>query len=191
MELDASVYVHPTALCETSEIGNGTRIWAFVHLMEGAKIGSDCNICDNVFVESGAIVGNGVTVKNSVLIWDKVTIEDEVFLGPNVVFTNDKVPRSGQFKNAPDKFFLTTVKHGASIGANATIICDVIIGEYALVGAGSLINKNVPAYALMVGNPGRQIGWVCACGKNLNKEYVCECSRRYGLRDKDLGLEPI
>lgn len=186
MTLDPSVFVHEKALCESNRIGARTRVWAFAHVMPDAVVGEDCNICDHAFIESGARLGDRVTVKNNVLVWDKVTIEDEVFLGPNAVFTNDLDPRVA-FKKSPDRFMSTTVRRGASIGANATIVCGVTIGEHAMVGAGSVVTKDVPDLALVAGNPARQRGWVCVCGKRLPPELTCTCGRRYRLDDGRLG----
>jgi len=188
VSLDPSVFVHPNALCESDDVGPRTRVWAFAHIMSGAVVGSDCNICDHAFIESGAKLGNRVTVKNNVLLWDKVTIEDEVFLGPNAVFTNDLTPRVA-FKKKPEDFLPTLVRRGASIGANATIVCGVTIEEQAMVGAGAVVTHNVPAHALVVGNPARQVGWMCACGERLGDDLVCRlCGRRFrndprGLRE--------
>ena len=187
MARDPSVFVHPNALVESEEIGPRTRIWAFAHVMKGARIGADCNICDHAFIESGARLGNRVTVKNAVLIWERVTIEDEVFLGPNMVFTNDPNPRIA-FKKTADQFVPTLVKRGASLGASATVVCGVSIGEHALVGAGSVVIRDVPAYALMVGNPARQIGWSCVCGERLPASLRCSCSRVYRLEDHGKSL---
>jgi UDP-2-acetamido-3-amino-2,3-dideoxy-glucuronate N-acetyltransferase len=178
MARDPSVFVHERALCESDEIGPRTRVWAFAHVMKGARIGADCNIGDHAFIEAGARLGDRVTVKNAVLVWDKVTVEDEVFLGPNMVFTNDMNPRVA-FKKSPDKFLPTLVKRGASIGANATIVCGVTIGEQAFIGAGAVIIEDVPSHALVVGNPSRQIGWVCACGERLGESLRCSCGRSY------------
>ncbi|MDQ4096645.1 MAG: N-acetyltransferase, partial [Actinomycetota bacterium] len=131
------VFVHPWALCESESVGAGTKIWAFSHVMNGARVGAGCNICDHVFIETGAIVGDRVTVKNAVLLWDKVILEDDVFVGPNAVFTNDRVPRA----RSPRKravFLPTVVCRVATIGANATIVCGVRVGELAFVGAGAV-----------------------------------------------------
>ncbi len=181
-------FVHEKALCETTDIGHGTRVWAFAHVMKGAKVGEDCNLCDHSFIESGAVLGNRVTVKNAVLVWDKVTVEDDVFLGPNMVFTNDMNPRVA-FKNSPDKFLPTRVKKGSSIGANATIVCGVTLHEQSFVGAGSVVIRDVPAHAMVVGNPARRIGWMCMCGLKLNKQFACGCGRKYRLLDEVRGLE--
>ena len=184
-------FVHEKALCESTDIGAGTRVWAFAHVMKGAKIGEDCNVADHAFIESGAVLGDRVTVKNAVLVWDKVTIEDEVFLGPNMVFTNDLNPRVA-FKKAPSAFLPTRVKRGSSIGANATIVCGVTLGEHCFVGAGSVIIRDVPAHAMVVGNPARRIGWVCACGEKLPRAALaCACGRRYTLTDEKVGLVPL
>ncbi|HXU83571.1 MAG TPA: acyltransferase [Polyangia bacterium] len=182
MGRDPSVFVHDRALCESDAIGAGTRVWAFAHVMKGAVIGSHCNVGDHAFIEGGARLGNHVTVKNCVLVWDKVTVEDEVFLGPNMVFTNDMNPRAA-VKKSPDTFLPTLVRRGASIGANATVVCGVTIGENAFVGAGSVVIRDVPPYAMVVGNPARRIGWMCACGEKLPASLACSCGRRYRAGD--------
>lgn len=146
-------FKHEKALVESEKIGQGTRIWAFVHVLPNAVIGDDCNICDNVFIENDVIIGNRVTIKCGVQIWDGLIIEDDVMIGPNATFTNDLFPRSKQ----PFDLKRTSVKKGASIGANATILAGVEIGEGAMVGAGSVVTKNVPPHAVVVGNPARII----------------------------------
>jgi UDP-2-acetamido-3-amino-2,3-dideoxy-glucuronate N-acetyltransferase len=187
---DPSVFVHERGLCESDAVGPRTRIWAFAHVLKGAVVGADCNICDCAFIEGGARLGDKVTVKNAVLVWDKVTVEDEVFLGPNMVFTNDMNPRVA-FKKPPETFLPTLVKRGASIGANATIVCGTTIGENAFVGAGTVVIRDVPAHALVVGNPARQVGWVCACGERLSGTLACTCGRRYRQsEDPTQGLAP-
>ena len=189
--MSVEVFVHPQGLCESSQVGKGTRIWAFAHVMKNAVVGEGCNICGGAFIESGAILGDGVTVKNNVLVWDKVTVEDRVFLGPNAVFTNDMNPRAA-FKKDPDEFLTTKVRVGSSIGANATIVCGVEIGKRAFVGAGSVVIHDVPDHALVVGNPARQIGWMCVCGKKLGgmeldeQSISCSCGRHYELGDQKL-----
>jgi acetyltransferase-like isoleucine patch superfamily enzyme len=183
------VHIHPQALVETDEVGAGTRVWAFAHLLPGAVVGSGCNICDHAFVEGGARVGDRVTVKNAVLIWTGVTIEDDVFLGPNMVFTNDLNPRA-HVKKGPDALERTLVREGATIGANATIRCGATIGAHAFVGAGTMVLNDVPDHALVVGNPARQIGWVCRCGVRLDAALICpDCGVRY-LPAVDGGLAP-
>ena len=181
--MDESVYIHPKALVETDQIGPRTRVWAFAHIMKGAVIGSDCNICDHTFIESTVRIGNGVKVKNGVAIWEKVTIEDEVFLGPYCVFTNDLTPRASVQKSH-EELVPTLVKRGASIGANATIVCGITIGEYAFIAAGAVVTKDVPPYALMMGVPARLAGYVCRCGERIEFGRPCpSCGRRYELVD--------
>jgi UDP-2-acetamido-3-amino-2,3-dideoxy-glucuronate N-acetyltransferase len=190
MALDRTVLVHDHALCESDDIGPRTRVWAFAHVMKGARIGADCNVGDHAFVEGGAVIGDRVTVKNSVLVWDQVTVEDDVFLGPNVVFTNDRVPRAA-FKKPPETWLPTRVRRGASIGANATIVCGVTIGVGAFVGAGSVVVRDVPDHALVVGNPARRTGWMCACGERLAADLACGCGRRYRMANEKAGLVAI
>ena len=182
-------FVHEKALCESGDVGPGTRIWAFAHVMSGARIGADCNICGHVFVEGGAWLGDRVIVKNGVSIWDKVTLEDEVFVGPMAAFTNDPAPRVA-FKRAPARFLPTRVGHNASIGANATIVCGVTIGPQAFVGAGSVVLHDVPAHAIVAGNPARRVGWMCACGESLPRTLGCPCGRRYRRLRAPGGLVP-
>jgi UDP-2-acetamido-3-amino-2,3-dideoxy-glucuronate N-acetyltransferase len=183
------VFVHPNGLCESRTVGPGTRVWAFAHVMEGAVVGTDCNIGDHAFIESGARLGNGVTVKNAVLVWDRVTIEDEVFLGPNVVFTNDRSPRATRRK-APDELLPTLVRRGATVGANATVVCGTTIGKHAFVAAGATVTGDVPAHALVAGNPAGRIGWVCACGERLGQDLSCGCGRRHRPDGDGLAEEP-
>ena len=156
-------FAHPQALIDTDEIGEGTRVWAFAHVTEGAKVGRDCNLGEHVFVEGGATIGNNVVVKNGVSIWSGITIEDDVFLGPHCVLTNDPNPRANLRKPAAR----TLIRAGASIGGNATILCGLSIGRFAFVGAGSVVLRPVPDYGLVVGNPARQIGWMCICAHKL------------------------
>lgn len=176
-------FVHPQALVETEAIGEGTRIWAFAHVMNGAVVGKGCNICDHAFIESNVIVGNGVTIKNGVAVWDGVSLADHVFVGPNAVFTNDLNPRA-EVKKTHEQFVTTEVQEGATIGANATIVCGVTIGRYAFIGAGAVVIRDVPAYALVVGNPARHIGFLCECGERLPESLACNCGRRF---ERDAG----
>jgi acetyltransferase-like isoleucine patch superfamily enzyme len=188
MARDPSVFVHEKGLCESDAVGPRTRVWAFAHVMEGAVVGADCNVGDHAFIERGARLGDRVTVKNAVLVWDGVTIEDEVFLGPNMVFTNVRDLRAA-LRPRPEQFLPTRIRRGASIGANATIVCGVTVGERALVGAGSVVAADVPAYALVVGNPARRVAWVCECGKHLPADLACACARRYRILGAQ-GLAP-
>ena len=171
-------FVHPQALVETEEIGAGTRIWAFAHVMAGAVVGERCNIGDHAFVESNVVIGDGVTIKNGVSVWDGVSLANSVFVGPNAVFTNDLNPRAA-VKKSREQFVSTIVEEGASIGANATIVCGTRIGRFAFIGAGAVIIRDVPDYAMMVGNPARQIGFMCECGRNLPEPPVCKCGLRF------------
>jgi UDP-2-acetamido-3-amino-2,3-dideoxy-glucuronate N-acetyltransferase len=151
-----AVFVHPQGLNESTTVGEGTRIWAFAHVLPGARIGDDCNICDHVFIENDVVVGHRVTIKCGVQLWDGVRLADEVFVGPNVTFTNDPFPRS---KHHPSSFARTSVGFGASIGANATILPGLVVGRRAMVGAGAVVTKDVPPNAIVVGNPARIIGY--------------------------------
>lgn len=161
----SNYFKHSAAIVETDDIGNDTRVWAFVHILKGAKIGSNCNICDHCFIENDVVIGDNVTVKSGIYIWDGAVIEDNVHLGPNVVLTNDLRPRS---KGHHFKIQKIVIKKNASIGANSTILCGVTIGEYAMAGIGSVITRNVPAYALIYGNPAKQHGWVDEKGDKLS-----------------------
>jgi len=152
----SDVFVHPQGLCESAKVGPGTRIWAFAHVLPGAQIGAECNICDHVFVENDVVVGDRVTVKCGVQLWDGLQLEDDVFVGPNVTFTNDRFPRS---KVYPDAFERTLVRAGASIGGGAVILPGLVIGERAMVGAGAVVTRDVPAGAIVVGNPARVVGY--------------------------------
>lgn len=150
-------FVHPAAICESANIGKGTRVWAFAHILPKAVIGADCNICDGVFIENDVIVGDRVTIKCGVQLWDGLTVEDDVFIGPNVTFTNDRFPRS---KVYPEQFAKTVVRKGASIGANATILPGMEVGRGAMIGAGSVVTRSVPPNAIAMGNPAQIVGYV-------------------------------
>lgn len=158
---DAGFFVHPLGLCESATVGPGTRIWAFAHVLPGAKVGADCNICDGCFLENDVVVGDRVTIKSGVQLWDGTRIEDDVFIGPNVTFTNDPFPRSREWRSAP---LGSTVEAGASLGANATILPGLRIGAGAMVGAGAVVTADVPAYAIVYGNPARIEGYVDSQG---------------------------
>jgi UDP-2-acetamido-3-amino-2,3-dideoxy-glucuronate N-acetyltransferase len=179
MARDPSVFVHQLASCESDDVGPRTRVWAFAHVLAGARIGADCNVGDHAFVEGGAVVGDGVTIKNGVLLWSGVTVEDEVFLGPGAVFTNDASPRA-PYPKGPAGWLPTLVRRGATVGANATVLSGLTIGCWAMVGAGSVVTGDVPAHALVVGNPARQAGWACRCGRALPADLACDvCGRAY------------
>jgi acetyltransferase-like isoleucine patch superfamily enzyme len=169
---EPAVFVHPQGLCETDQVGPGTRVWAFAHVLPGAVVGADCNICGHAFVEGGARIGDRVTVKNGVLVWDGVTIGNDVFLGPGVVFTNDLRHRA-HIKRTGDQLTPTLVEEGATIGANATVVCGTKVGAHAFVAAGSVITRDVPDFAFVAGNPATQRGWVCMCGERLGPDLDC------------------
>jgi UDP-2-acetamido-3-amino-2,3-dideoxy-glucuronate N-acetyltransferase len=166
-------------------IGKDTVVWHFSHVMKDAVIGERCSIGQNVFVAGRAVIGNNVKIQNNVSVFRGVIIEDDVFCGPSMVFTNVINPRS--FVERKSEYKTTLVKKGASIGANATIVCGTTIGNFAFIGAGSVVTKDVPDYALVVGVPAKITGWVCYCGSKLDDSYVCpDCSRKYVLNDKIL-----
>ena len=180
-------FIHPTAVIdEGADIGIGCFIWHFCHMMPQSKVGANCNIGQNVFIDNNVIIGNRVKIQNNVSIYNGVVIEDDVFLGPSMVFTNVLNPRS--FISRKHAFQITKVCRGATIGANATIICGVDIGEYALVGAGAVVTKNVLPFSLVSGNPARHAGWVSKAGLslNFNKDHIAFCPQegdRYKLID--------
>ncbi len=163
--MDKDFFVHELAICDSISVGSGTKVWAFSHILPGAKVGSDCNICESVFIENDVLIGDRVTIKNGVQIWDGLTIESDVFIGPNVTFANDKYPRSKQWLT---NHIRTFIKHGASIGANATLLPGITIGERAMVGAGSVVTKDVPAGVVVYGNPATERGLVEKLPQNHN-----------------------
>lgn len=172
-------FVHPNGLCESETVGTGTRVWAFAHVLPGAVVGEDCNVCDGAYIEGGAVVGNRVTIKNQVMIFEGVTVEDEVFLGPGVVFTNDMKPRA-HIKRTGDALLHTVVRQGATLGAGTVVVCGSTIGEHAFIGAGSVVTRDVIPHSFMVGNPARRIGWACVCGERLAADLHCgQCRRRF------------
>jgi len=185
----SEVFIHPTAIVATEQIGQGTRIWAFTHVMKDVSIGANCNVGSHCFIESGVVVGRNVTIKNGNMIWDGVTLEDGVFVGPNVSFTNDLHPRSPRIPQAEDRYTTrgwllpTLVRECASLGAAAVILAGTTIGEFSMVGAGAVVTKGVPAYAVVVGCPAHMVGWVCQCGQRLRFQEglaVCtECGLRF------------
>ncbi|MCB9246940.1 MAG: N-acetyltransferase [Flavobacteriales bacterium] len=178
--------IHHTADVQTTKVGTNTSIWQFCVILKEAVIGDYCNINCHVFIENDVMIGDNVTIKSGVYIWDGIRIEDNVFIGPNVTFVNDRTPRS---KVYPDSFLNTTIKRGASIGAAATILGGLEIGEYAMVGAGSVITKDVPARALFVGNPGRQTAWLNVDGSKMISEknfFIDNLGKKWCVVDEKL-----
>jgi UDP-2-acetamido-3-amino-2,3-dideoxy-glucuronate N-acetyltransferase len=167
MSCNRRYYAHPTAVVESESIGDQTKIWHFAHVRKGSKIGKNCNIGKSVYIDSEAEIGDNVKIQNFVSVYRGVHIEDDVFIGPSATFTNDLYPRA--FIWDEDHVVPTHICRGASIGANATLVCGITVGEYAMIGAGSVVVEDVPTFALVLGNPARQRGWVCYCGKRLEK----------------------
>ena len=183
------VEVHTHGLCESVSVGRGTRVWAFAHVMPGAVVGRDCNICDGAYVEGGAVIGNGVTVKNQVMVFEGVTIEDDVFLGPGVIFTNDLVPRAF-IKKHGGELDRTLVRRGATLGAGVVVVCGTTIGAYSFIAAGAVVTRDVAPHAFVVGNPARSIGWACTCGRRLRVDGVCECGQRWKVGEDGVTAIP-
>lgn len=177
-------FIHKEAIVESKNIGEGTRIWRNVHILPGAIIGSNCNIGEGCYIENHVKIGNGVTIKNNVAIWDNITIEDEVFIGPAAVFTNELKPRA-QNKRKPEELTGTIIKRGATIGANSTILCGITVHEYAFIGAGSVVTKDVPPYHLVYGNPAVFKGLICRCSEIIpqgKKTFRCQCGSKYRIK---------
>ena len=183
-------FCQATALVdEGAVVGEGTRIWQWCHIMKGANVGRNCNIGENAFIETGVELGNNVKVKNNVALYTGFKCEDNVFIGPNAVFTNVANPRS--FIERKSEFKQTIIREGATIGANATIVCGHDIGKYAFIGAGSVVTKEVPDYTMVVGNPARKYAYVCKCGCKLNLNLVCtSCGEKYYADEKD-KIHPV
>jgi UDP-2-acetamido-3-amino-2,3-dideoxy-glucuronate N-acetyltransferase len=187
---EPEVFVHPSSFVdEPCEIGAGTKIWHFSHVMKNCRIGEHCSIGQNVNIASGVVIGDGVKIQNNVSVYEGVTLEDYVFCGPSMVFTNVVNPRSEIVRK--NEYRLTLVKRGATIGANSTILCGHTIGRYAFIGAGAVVTKDVPDYALMVGNPARRAGWMCRCGVRLpagtTRPTCTSCGATYCERDGRLS----
>lgn len=182
-------FIHESTYVDDScKIGKGTKIWHFCHIMSGSVIGENCNIGQNVVIGPEAEIGNQCKIQNNVSVFKGVTLEDGVFCGPSMVFTNIYNPRAEIRKT--DQIRSTLVKHGATLGANSTIICGTTVGRYAFIGAGAVVNENINDHALVVGNPANQIGWVCACGERLTEDLEClACEKRY--KKIDQGLKEI
>ncbi len=179
------VFVHETSIIDDNvKIGDGTKIWYFSHVQSGAVIGKNCSMGQNVNISNNVNIGNNVKIQNNVSVYEGVEIEDYVFCGPSCVFTNDLTPRA-RFPKGRNNYLKTCVKHDATLGANCTIVCGNLIGEYATIAAGAVVTSNVPAYALMAGIPARRMGWVCQCGQVLTpsdthgKYYCCDCQKKY------------
>jgi len=188
-------FVHESSYVDQpASIGEGTKIWHFSHVMPRARIGRNCSIGQNVLIASNVVIGNNVKIQNNVSVYEGVTLEDDVFCGPSMVFTNVATPRSGTPRNTTEDYRATLVKRGASIGANATIVCGNTLGEFSFVGAGSVVTRDVPAYAIVYGNPARVRGYACECGLGLSldtAEPACiECGRRYEMREGEVRRKP-
>ncbi|MEM8732600.1 MAG: acyltransferase [Planctomycetota bacterium] len=183
---------HETALVETDSIGEGSRVFAYAHVMKGATLGSNVKVGDHAFIESGAHVGNNVTIKNGVYLWEGIRVEDDVFLGPRVTFTNDRFPRSPRMPAAAERYAAkenwlesTNVRRGASIGAASVICPGVEIGEFATVAAGSVVTKDVRPFSLVVGNPARKVADLCSCGQRLKGTYLSSTCEHCGEAPDD------
>ena len=191
------VFIHPKALVETDAVGEGTRVWAFAHILKGARVGKGCNICDHCFVEGNVVLGDRVTLKNGVALWDGVTIDDDAFIGPNAVMTNERLPRgariadyrSGKVHFTPTR---TRIGKGVTVGANATIVCGVSLGEHSFVGAGSVVTRDVPPHAVVYGVPARIKGYICSCGESLQPGKPCAgCGKSSRLNDSSFSGNTI
>ena len=183
-----NTYIHPTAnVSEGAKIGSGTKVWINVQIREGSDIGSDCIISKDVYVDYAVKIGERCKIQNSVSVYNGVTIEDDVFVGPNVSFTNDKIPRAF---NADWKITPTMIRTGASIGANATVVCGIEIGRFSMIASGAVVTKNVADYTLVMGNPARFVSYICRCGNRLSEQDYCDsCHETMKLNRATLGVE--
>ncbi|RPF54210.1 N-acetyltransferase [Aquisalibacillus elongatus] len=185
-----SYFIHESSYLDTgAEVGVNTKVWHYTHIMSHAHIGENCNLGQNVFIGNNVKVGNGVKIQNNVSIYEGVELEDYVFCGPSMVFTNDMNPRAAFPKDPKEGYLRTLVKKGASIGANATVVCGNTIGKWAFIAAGAVVNKDVPDFAVMAGVPAKQIGWMCKCGTKIdidNNSHCSACNREYEVVDNRL-----
>ena len=193
--MQKNYYVHESSYIDDDVgVGEGTKIWHFCHIQHGARIGSHCSLGQNVNVANNVHIGNNVKIQNNVSVYEGVTLEDYVFCGPSMVFTNDLTPRA-RFPKGSAGYKKTVVRHDATIGANATIVCGHEIGAYSTIASGAVVTKDVPAHALMAGVPAKQIGWVCECGQMLKEQeelLICpDCGRRYEMRNNDVEVMTI
>lgn len=187
---DNKFFVHESSYVDDNvEIGEGTKVWFFCHIQKGARIGKNCSLGQNVNISNNVKIGNGVKIQNNVSVYEGVEIEDDVFCGPSCVFTNDLTPRA-KYPKGHENYKKTVIKKGASIGANATVVCGHTVGSWALIGAGAVVSTNVPAHALMLGVPAKRKGWVCECGELLKDGQTCrKCGRKY--KETEEGLVKV
>ncbi|MCI8800574.1 N-acetyltransferase [Acetatifactor muris] len=183
-------FVHETSIIDRNvQIGNGTKIWCFCHIQSGAQIGANCSFGQNVNIANNVKIGNRVKIQNNVSVYEGVELEDYVFCGPSMVFTNDLTPR-GRYPKGSLGYRKTLIRHDATLGANCTVVCGNIVGEYATIAAGAVVTRDVKPYALMAGIPARRIGWVCQCGQVLNENFTCpDCGMEYVCSNGDLVLK--